>query len=853
MEKTEEKFKAEDTSIAHTILCAVFASVTTLAFSAFELYFTNKEELWFSFWDIFLPFLLLTICVAGVLFGISFLVGKVSKGAGSVIVSLIFSLGLGFYIQGNYIVTDYGVLDGTAINWVNYTGTAMIGALIWSICLAVPLILLHIRFQWFERLVKWGSGFIIAIEIITVVVLLITVGPTKEGRPIFTTKNQFHISQQKNVIVFITDALDASYADEMLKQYPEVYEEFKDFTYYNDTSGICTTTKGSLPVILTGELYLNKPSYQDYLEQAYQQSPIIKTAAEKGYSIDIYTNDLVSANSAERVITNLHSMKTEISNLPGFLEYYFRLISFRNVPDFMKPFFWISGNEFDTYRKVEDGLQTYSVDNHSFYQDLTEQRLQPDRETPVLKVYHIQGAHAPLLIDENVNSVSPEETTIVKTVRGCFRIIGEYISQLKDLGLYEDAFIVIMADHGSAFAQCPAMMIKEVSVEQEKLSIDSTPTSYILNWPDIIMSALEGKKDSVHDIILSGQEQTRPFYYYTWDSSMDGKYLPDIYEYQISSAAREMSLVNDQTGKVYRRPTGQKYQYKLGEQILISDESFCQNAVKEGVWLTTTRSHAWISDYAKIEMYLDKTPKSNLKLRMSTEIVNGYSQTVALSVNGVQLNDGGQVYLGDPVKEWIIPQRVLKDKQLTLEFYCPEAAEFDSVAGKASIGISDILLTETEDEQILENALPQPLDHEIVITMGDAEKIDSAVQVRGIYQEGGTFAWTAEKATFSFVRSPATNDVIFTIEYGTFYDEPDAIVMLNGHEIGRLQNPYAVETLALPQEYFNQDGLQTVEIQVPNATSPFLYGYSHVRRVLGLCISTVEITPSILDNAAPTE
>ena len=129
--------------------------------------------------------------------------------------------------------------------------------------------------------------------------------------------------------------------------------------------------------------------------------------------------------------------------------------------------------------------------------------------------------------------------------------------------------------------------------------------------------------------------------------------------------------------------------------------------------------------------------------------------------------------------------------------------------------------------------------------MGDASKIDDTVQVRGFYQDGGAAAWTAERATFKFTASATLSSAAFTIVYGTYYRELDAVITLNGHEIGRLQEAHGTGIFELPGEYFNQDGLQTVEILVPNATSPFLYGESPDRRTLGLCVSSVEITPTI--------
>ena len=205
-----KKLRIKDKFVVYSGLSTIFTSLTFFAFAAFEIFFTNKEELWFSLWDILFPFLFLTLCAAAVLLWIVFHAREISKTRGNVIVSLIFSLGLGFYIQGNYIVANYGVLDGKAINWENYTFIMVVDAAIWLVCFITPLVLLRKKPKWFETIVQWGSSLIIGIEIITLAVLFVTVGAGQESKPVFTTENQFHVSNQKNVIVFLTDALDAS-------------------------------------------------------------------------------------------------------------------------------------------------------------------------------------------------------------------------------------------------------------------------------------------------------------------------------------------------------------------------------------------------------------------------------------------------------------------------------------------------------------------------------------------------------------------------------------------------------------------------------------------------------------------
>ncbi|MDR0500288.1 MAG: sulfatase-like hydrolase/transferase, partial [Coriobacteriales bacterium] len=61
---------------------------------------------------------------------------------------------------------------------------------------------------------------------------------------------------------------------------------------------------------------------------------------------------------------------------------------------------------------------------------------------------HLYGPHAPYTLDEDVNIVSSKKTSATIQARASFKIVFEYINQLKKLELYDDAAIIITGDHG---------------------------------------------------------------------------------------------------------------------------------------------------------------------------------------------------------------------------------------------------------------------------------------------------------------------------------------------------------------------------------------------------------------------
>ena len=58
------------------------------------------------------------------------------------------------------------------------------------------------------------------------------------------------------------------------------------------------------------------------------------------------------------------------------------------------------------------------------------------------------GSHAPYTLNAD-GTRSTEPTTAVAQTKGCFTLVFEVLSQMKALGIYDDATIIITADHGA--------------------------------------------------------------------------------------------------------------------------------------------------------------------------------------------------------------------------------------------------------------------------------------------------------------------------------------------------------------------------------------------------------------------
>ena len=58
-------------------------------------------------------------------------------------------------------------------------------------------------------------------------------------------------------------------------------------------------------------------------------------------------------------------------------------------------------------------------------------------------MYHLNGAHSPYVMDENAQAVPSDSIGVDSQIRGIFKIIKEYMDELKAKGIYDSSTIII--------------------------------------------------------------------------------------------------------------------------------------------------------------------------------------------------------------------------------------------------------------------------------------------------------------------------------------------------------------------------------------------------------------------------
>lgn len=71
-----------------------------------------------------------------------------------------------------------------------------------------------------------------------------------------------------------------------------------------------------------------------------------------------------------------------------------------------------------------------------------------------------------------------ENSTLEETAKGCMVILEYYFNRLKEMGVYDDATIIITADHGDFDDSQVIFYIKRPGEEHEKSPVNQAPITH---------------------------------------------------------------------------------------------------------------------------------------------------------------------------------------------------------------------------------------------------------------------------------------------------------------------------------------------------------------------------------------
>lgn len=524
------------TRFLHVLVPAFLLTYMFFVHSPIEFFLMNAGELEFILSDFALEFLGYAIVFSVIIAALAALIpGKVFE----VFFALIMGVDLAMYVQLNFLNRSLGLMDGSTMTFSN--AQIIINTVIWIVLIALPVVLmLAVRNKMVNTGILFVSGALILMQVTSLAVTLMSAPKSAFARFDFeqyylSANDQFTVSSDHNIIILILDAYSNTYLDECLETYPEVNDILKDFTYYNNADCHYESSVYSINYMFSGVDFDPSVSLNDWFSYAWdneRNNNFYERLSNQGYRFNLYSNEFTFMNNEARYdaqgkISNMEVMNCEYVVHDDIVRnMLLRSSAFRFSPFALKDDFYFTADDFSGALDILSSDDSATMNKHiilgnaEFYDRLCTSGLQTDDSSNYFILQHLYGVHAPLSTNEDC--VDAPDPTLLQTQRGCWRLVEEYLNQLKALGVYDNSTIIITADHGlpGGYEDAqPIYFIKPFGQTQDAFNVTNAPISTTDLMPTVIYLAGGEYSDLGTTIFehVQDEQRERTFYLRAFD------------------------------------------------------------------------------------------------------------------------------------------------------------------------------------------------------------------------------------------------------------------------------------------------------------------------------------------------
>lgn len=507
------------------LFTSFFFSISVLLLMPFAVYVQNIDSAHFSFLDILPHLLLFSLLLFVVTSLFTVLISKRLKYLPLILTVLL----AGLWIQGSFINYPLGKLDGHQIIWSESWRTVWIEILAWAVLCTVAVLLR-------KTLLKNNQLILVFLFLLLTLPNVLILMNNDRSLPEITyldKTGEFKFSE-KNVILLILDNYESAAFQMILEESPEYRETFRDFIYFRDALGGYTSTKPSIPYLLTGRFYKNQLPIQEHEADLLKETIsfqlkthgfIIESFSYEPFFSSIYDNQ-TDKMPAEEKFTNA-IQQSVISGI-------------RYSPLLLKPFF---------VARYYNGIEYAHQDLLTF--NTRTQEVEVTSGPPRFKLIHLTGAHAPYQLDGNLEW---KNAGYLGQAEASLSPVKNLLTEMKRAGVYDSSMILIVGDHGglvpigfSTFPLShhgqPLLLAKKSGQRFEEMRISDTPVT-LGDIPRTIAEetgiSVEYPGRSIFDDIP--QNRTRNYFFHTWEHQYWSRdYLPALYEFEVNGLGRDSS------------------------------------------------------------------------------------------------------------------------------------------------------------------------------------------------------------------------------------------------------------------------------------------------------------------------
>ena len=492
------------------------------------MYANNTDDFWFDFSVMLRPTLIISVPLALAIFvGLSILFLLFRRKLADVYYVLFAILSAGFiccYVHANFLAGMLPSLDGTEFDW---SGVAEnIVSIIVVLLVIVGLVILIKKYKP-EKTAKILNYINLAVVVMLLASMATTMATTdafkvKEVATVSSTRNLNLVSTKKNYFILMLDAIDAKTFEQVMEE--DGADELKDFSYFPDTLSGYAFTRDSIPFIFSGVWNENEKPFAEYSTEAFDNAGFFTSLNKAGYTKkNFYDYEFIWRSRKAFDFDNIESMDRTYRT-KHFVFQEIKYLLFKTLPYPLKRFSRIDQMNFNQSR-VDTTYEPFIWDDTKFYHETLKNSSEKTDEK-MFSYIHLEGAHVPLNLNKEVEVVDGGTDYYTK-VRASLTVAKGFIDYLKNNDAYDNATIVILADHGYdadgrvAGRQNPLLMVKGVGETHSKMRVSKKQVSFA-DLAEMFEDLLDDKNSTelFENVEEEGRERRYLYYVFNYEDHM---------------------------------------------------------------------------------------------------------------------------------------------------------------------------------------------------------------------------------------------------------------------------------------------------------------------------------------------
>jgi hypothetical protein len=373
-------------------------------------------------------------------------------------VPILAALYVALWAQGSLLVWEYGIFDGSPIDWSEHSGKALLELAFWAAVLALALI----KHEWIRR--RWLpiAAIVFALQFAAIAELALRNPPMPESSDSEASivgpqevRSVSLYSRELNVIIIVLDALQSDFFSESMRDPGLRAAMPPGFTYYRNATSLYVKTVHSVHSMLTSrtipgpnwrgvmaESLPNRLAEQGFDAVVTTFGPTFRASGDWGYRY-VTGAALAGAGAASA------AWREDVSDM-------FALGTFRLSPHFLKRRIYYDGQwrtprlypQLNTVSRNPKVHQRTRMDLAVFEELIAS--ASAGNTAPQFRFLHFFGPHRPWTVDQNCD-YPPTATGRRRTIDTTHCILSrvyEYLDKLDEIGVYDQSLIFVVGDHG---------------------------------------------------------------------------------------------------------------------------------------------------------------------------------------------------------------------------------------------------------------------------------------------------------------------------------------------------------------------------------------------------------------------